>query len=358
MTRRILNRIAVDKIACVDIPCQQLATVRILKAYDETRHPRGERGRWAAAAESSKRAFYHARAAHAALRRAGAASDAHEAIKHVADAAHSTHEMLQHARYVRALGHRTARELGQMIFALAHVRGRFGKRDTKEQITMSKLDELTGQVDQLISKITSALNDHGSDGEPEDMYDSLPSGDEEDPEDEEEQDGYSMSVGKRSVNEHLRVNDSSDRPGSLKSSTHGNGRHKFEALRDAIVNEEGVPKTQAMHLARQRHPDLYDDYVNGNGMGKRASSFEEMVRNEALLKGCTPTVAAQRLLYQHGGQVLDRSSSIAKAVDAEGDFIAKAQAIYEQSGGAISKCESLRAARRAAPSAFKRLQRS
>jgi hypothetical protein len=93
-------------------------------------------------------------------------------------------------------------------------------------------------------------------------------------------------------------------------------------------------------------------------MGKAATSFEQMVRNEQLSKGISDNAtAAQRVLYAHGGSVLDRSASIAKAADAEADFIAKADAIYEQSGGTVSRCESLRQARKAAPAAFGRMQR-
>jgi hypothetical protein len=214
----------------------------------------------------------------------------------------------------------------------------------------SPAQAVTGQVDSLISKITSALNDHGSDGEPEDMYDSLPSVDDEDLEDggqdDEEEDGYSMSVGKRSINEHLRSNDTSDRPGSLKASTHGSGRHgsgrhKFEALRDAIVNEGGVPKSQAMHLARQRHPDAYDDYVKeGNSMGKSAPmDFDGAVEAEMRKHSLTREVAGQRISQMFGSALPRR---IAKGEDANARFQKRVYDIADRDG-----CDLTEATRRA-----------
>jgi hypothetical protein len=163
-----------------------------------------------------------------------------------------------------------------------------------------------------------------------------------------------MSVGKRSVNEHLRVNDSSDRPGSLKSSAHGSGRHRFEQLRDAIVNEEGVPKTQAMHLARQRHPDLYDDYVNGNGMGKRAPlDFESAVEAEMRKHSLTREVAGQRVAQAYGSTLPRR---ITKADHATADFEMAADEIYQTEG--CSRVEAIRKARLGAGrDSYRRMQR-
>jgi hypothetical protein len=376
MTRRILQSIKLDKIACVDFPCQEAATVRLLKrdmrkAYEEARHPRGEHGRWAAAAESSKRAFYHAKAAHAAIRRAAAATDTHAAINHISDAAHSTHEMMQHARYVRQLGHRTGRELAQMLSTLLRLRGRFGKRALtypKEQpMNITDLDRLTAQCDDLIHKIDRCLKtkrsytftheDGVDDNSTVDDKWSVAADSNADLEDDDEEDGEDM--GKASINQFVRTNDTGDRPGSLSSEDHPANRHRFEAMVLHLQNSESLPRDEATRQARLRFPDIWASYQKHTGsMDKAAPSFEQMVRAEAMAKGCTPTIAGQRLLYAHGGSILDRSARIAKAADAEADFIAKADAIYEQSGGTISRCQSLQLARKAAPAAFGRLQRA
>jgi hypothetical protein len=230
-----------------------------------------------------------------------------------------------------------------------------------ELITMSTdLDRLTTACDDLIRKIDRALDlaeDDGNEGPP-DMYDSLPNGDDEDVEDEEED---FADTGKRlrkfSNTYHQNTNDEANRPGGLQQHDHGTWHARVQAAVANIAATEGCGKEEALRRLRARQPQL----VAGNPRNKSAPlTFEAEVEREIAKSGgyLSPVVAKQRVLYARGASVLDRSTRAAKAVDAEHDFIAKAGAIYEQSAGSISRCESLRAARHAAPGAFKRLQQT
>jgi hypothetical protein len=244
-------------------------------------------------------------------------------------------------------------------------------------MTKEQMDELGKQCDDLIVKVdraTGALSkrkqrftlehddghdDDGDNGTVDDTWSeaadakakgnnaSLDDGEydgEYDDDDDEEED-----VGKRSVNEYLRENSEADRPGSLKSSTHSHKPHKFEALVTAISNTEGVPRSYAMSLARQRHPDDYDDYVNGGRVSKRADDLIEM----EIRKGFSPELAKIRVANLYGFRAFDHDHvSFAKGCLYE--FADAAADIYENSG--LDRCESLRKARLSNPRLFKAMQ--
>src|SRR3989442_12065670 len=134
------------------------------------------------------------------------------------------------------------------------------------------IDALERQLDGMIRKIDAELgkakhrvvveHDDGAgngfgdgdsnpslDASEADDYNGEANGDLEDEEDDGEDED---DIGKASVDAFLRTHDESNRPGALAFSKHPPNRHKFEALTDKIKNEEGVPKSQALALARMR----------------------------------------------------------------------------------------------------------
>jgi hypothetical protein len=152
----------------------------------------------------------------------------------------------------------------------------------------------------------------------------------------------------------------SERPSQLQHSTHPpSSRHKFEALTDKIKNEEGVPKSYAQSLARQRFPDVYRSYQehnNGGGsaVGKSApTSYETLLATE-IRKGFSPQIAASRLAQQFGFRAFDNSSSFAKSENISDTFRSQAEEIYQSDG--CSRTEALRKARLTNTRLFKALQ--
>jgi hypothetical protein len=237
------------------------------------------------------------------------------------------------------------------------------KADQTKELNMdnaqleSQIDDLIKQIDAVllndsVSKRRTKLTTHR-------IYDdgiddvSNPAahadgGDEEEPEDDEEEE----AVEKASVNEFLRVDDTSNRPGGLSSSSHGQGGHKFERLINDIKNERGVPGSQAAHIARSEFPDVFREYQDSKKpiFGKRAP---DLVGAE-MAKGCTREVAMQRVAQLHGYPAF--AGTLAKAADAEADFIAAAAEMQERDPS-LDACSALRKARLSNPALYKRLQR-
>jgi hypothetical protein len=240
---------------------------------------------------------------------------------------------------------------------------------TKEQ--MAKLGE---QCDALIAKIDAATasvskrkqrftleHDDGADDDDNGTYQDVsnPSMDAADntdePDDDEveyDDDDDGEEVHKASVNEYLRENSEADRPGHLKSSSHtssSNMRHKFEALTEHVKNTEGVPKSYAMALARQRYPDVYADYVNGGRVAKRA---DDLIEAE-IRKGFTPAMAAQRVANLYGYRGFDNEHvTFQKGCGIA--FEDAAEDIYANTE--LDRCESLRKARRDNPRLWRAMQ--
>jgi hypothetical protein len=165
---------------------------------------------------------------------------------------------------------------------------------------------------------------------------------------------------KATINAALLSNDRTQRPGELPVSDHFKQRHKFEALTDKIKNEEGVPKSQALSLARVRYPEIYNHYV-GSGAGKYfkrgPTTFEDLV-NVEMAKGCNYEIAAQRVMQLHGANALHYrtiNKRAARAEDAEGELIKRADDIWCDDPG-MDRCEALRKARQENPRLFKALQ--
>jgi hypothetical protein len=180
------------------------------------------------------------------------------------------------------------------------------------------------------------------------------SSDYEDPTDEEDD-----QIGKSTIDAAQLRNDETNRPGALQHSNHPNGPHKFEALVTHVQNTEGIPKSQAMALARTRYPDIYRSYLegtNGNSVNKRGpTSYEDLVATE-IRKGFSHEIASQRVAQQYGFRGFDHSASFAKAENVSDAFHGTAQDIYLDEG--CSRVEALRKARKLNPAMFKALQRA
>jgi hypothetical protein len=232
------------------------------------------------------------------------------------------------------------------------------------------IDEITKR---LKHKVTVESGDDGEDGDYSDVISpSLDAkntdrenndGDNGETMDDEEEDDTDdeKSVSKASINEVVRTHSEANRPGSLSASRHpssSNARHKFLGLVQDIRNKHGVPQTEAMAIARQYHPDTFADYqkqeASPRSIGKAAPlTFEDHVARE-MAKGCTEQVGQQRVMQMYGNTLLRtdiKKSEIAGAVleDAANE-IWKADA-------SMSRTEALRAARRANPTLYKRMQR-
>jgi hypothetical protein len=235
----------------------------------------------------------------------------------------------------------------------------------KELEPMDIIERLAKQVDNLVAEIDAVAKakhtytfshstDDGNDGEIDASDPSLDDADAENSDDDEE-DGEDVS--KASINAVLRENDTDNRPGTLKHSDHTQPRHKFEALVSKIVNDQGIPRSQAMAYARQQYPDVYRSYqefTNGNSAttAKRAPDLVEI----EMRKGVTREVAQQRVAQLYGYRAFDTPDRLSKrADDAEYDLIAKANEVWADSG--LSRCEALRETRLANPRLHKVLTR-
>jgi hypothetical protein len=238
---------------------------------------------------------------------------------------------------------------------------RLMKRDNSREPNMN-LAELESELNSLISKIDDALDldkrkqkftlthdDGHDDGDYGDASDNDENEGDKETIDEVSNPG---KVRKASINEFVRANDEDSRPGSLSSSTHGQGRHKFEAMADKIANEEGIPKSEATRQARLRFPDDYAAYVKHTNIGKAA---DDLIAAE-IRKGFTPRMAAQRVANAHGFPAFD-NSAISKSDIAAADLDDVADAIFE-GDGSLSRTESLRKVRLQNPGLYKRMQRA
>jgi hypothetical protein len=238
-----------------------------------------------------------------------------------------------------------------------------------KEFDMTDIDELSKRVSDLVAEIDTLAKakhtytfshddgaDDGDDGDYEGV--SNPSlerndldaenGDDNDDDDELE---------KATINAAQLRNDHAQRPGALKESSHSQSRHKFEALVSKIVNDQGLPRSQAMAYARVQYPDVYSSYQAFSTAGTTAKRAPDLVEAE-MMKGCSREVALQRVAQLHGFRAFDTpslSKAAARAEDAEFDLITKANEVWADSG--LSRCEALREARLNNPALHKRLTR-
>jgi hypothetical protein len=249
------------------------------------------------------------------------------------------------------------------------------KSDNSKEPPMN-INKLEADIDSLLAKIDKALalDDFGKRKQKmthhhvqtyDDGYDDVSNpavhldgedGDDEELEDDADEEEDGEDVQKASINEYLRTHSTTDRPGALSSSTHKPNRHKFDALRDKIKNDRGVPATTAAHMARTEFPDVFADYQDHGKQiyNKRApTTYEDMVEAE-MAKGCNRVTAGQRVLHAYGTSLPHRN--ISKAAVAQHDFDERAQDIY-QDDTSLTRCEAMRKARLDNPGLYKRMQR-
>jgi hypothetical protein len=246
-----------------------------------------------------------------------------------------------------------------------------------------RIDTLTAELDRLVKRLDSEIDkathrvtvEHIDDGDGGDGYDdvsnpSMHASDDDDddndnPDDYPDEAGGEEDDGEDALDKLAKAtimrNDSSNRPGALATSSHpANRRHKFEALTEKIANDEGVPKSQAQALARQRYPDIYSHYVGSAGSYLKCApvTFEDYV-NVEMAKGCSREVASKRVMQQHGFPALQHramSKRDLRAELAENQFHKAAQDIWCDDPD-ISRTEALRKARLANPRLIKAMQR-
>jgi hypothetical protein len=146
-----------------------------------------------------------------------------------------------------------------------------------------------------------------------------------------------------------------NRPGELKSSDHPPNRHKFDALRDKIMNERKVPATEAAHIARTEFPDVFADYQSHTKpiLNKRSPVVEELIQAE-IFKGFSPRLAAVRIQNLYGSSALH--STMTKGAVAQADFEDAAGDIFAGDAG-LSRCEAMRKCRQDHPQLYRRMQR-
>jgi hypothetical protein len=302
MTRRILKDIRVERIAAVDRPCQQLAIARIMKS-----RPRKQERKMKIEA------------------------------------------MIAKAEQLLESGDLNAAE-GYLDAALVKLKHKYHVNFTHDDGNDESHDAEDDEVYDY-----SALRDAGNgDDNPDD----------EDPDDDEDED--LGKIAKDLIDHTQREYDPKNRPGDLPISSHtssSNSRH-FEAMVDKISNEEGVPKSQALHLARQRHQDLYASYQrHGNGRGspsrgdtaKRApeETWESRVSQEMKKCGVTMEVAAQRVAQLHGFPALQNRMFKGTDTSLVAALQKRAEDIALRDG--IGRADALRKARLEQPSLYKSL---
>jgi hypothetical protein len=163
----------------------------------------------------------------------------------------------------------------------------------------------------------------------------------------------------RSNTELLHQNDEDNRPGSLTSASHvssDHARHKFMAVTERLMNEENLPRSEALSESRRRYPDIFRSWqlhIAGNGSVSKSAS--DLVAAEMARCGVTEEIAKQRIVNLYGAAGVDalRDTRMAKADDAEQSLVERASEIMDAEGG--DRVSALRKARLLNPSLYRRL---
>jgi hypothetical protein len=235
-----------------------------------------------------------------------------------------------------------------------------------------RIDQLTAELDSLVRKIDSALDDdlakrtqhfsftHDDGVDDGEINARDPSADDDGNLDDDGD--VEDELDKLSVNRFLREHDTANRPGDLPHSNHtssSNSGHKFESLAAKIKNDRGVPLSEAMAQARQEYPDTYRDYQRWHEtLGKRGPTTYEDLVNAEMAKGCNREVASQRVAQLRGFPALDHrnmAKTEATAIVAEDQLMKAAQEVWEDTS--LSRCEALREARKSNPGLYRRMTR-
>jgi hypothetical protein len=215
----------------------------------------------------------------------------------------------------------------------------------------SDLDRLESEADSLIRKISHALgeDDDGVDDDGNGYDDvSNPSMHADDDSDEPDDDEDDIGKAERYVHDHQnmaplpfdRTHQPTTYPLNVSDAVQEPVRTKFDALVEHIRRDEGVSKTSAMTLARQRYPRIYESHQRANaasstsaqhaarsgyGVAKRLTPTYESAVAAEMAKGCVYQVAAQRVTNMYGNALphaLGKRSDparITKALDARID---------------------------------------
>jgi hypothetical protein len=146
-------------------------------------------------------------------------------------------------------------------------------------------------------------------------------------------------------------------------------RHRFDSRVEHIKQRDGVSKTEAMSRARVEHPVLYSEYQNWladrstsrqhmtrghNLIGKGASTTYEDLVSEQIAKGCSPELAAQRVVQLHGYEAMRNRMFTKTAEDITKRFQREVEKIMYEDG--CDATEATRLARIENPTLFKALQ--
>jgi hypothetical protein len=251
------------------------------------------------------------------------------------------------------------------------------REDMRRLVTDADIDRMLQSCENMIDKIDRQLAKrtrftlHHDDGDGEidasdpsldAIDDAENSGDDnpgdndlEDEDEEDEEDASTIKMRKDVVNPYLRERDRTNRPGALSTSTHPPNRHKFESVVDKLKNDNAIPKSQAMAMARMQFPDLYasyQDHTNGSTSKREPDLVEIEMR-----KGCTREVAMQRLAQQHGFGMFDQPSRIQKRRgDLLYEFQKRVTEVMDQDG--CDAAEATRRVRKEDPRLYAAMQRT
>src|SRR6516225_78242 len=104
-----------------------------------------------------------------------------------------------------------------------------------------------------------------------------------------------------------------------------------------------------MAYARTNFPDVFASYQEHTKPVNKSAppTYEDLVAAE-MKKGCNFQTAAQRVAQLHGFRAFDNQTSFAKADVASAALENVADSLH-QSDASLSRCEALRAARKARP---------
>jgi hypothetical protein len=171
--------------------------------------------------------------------------------------------------------------------------------------------------------------------------------------------------------QHVRVQTPETYRLSAEVQPQGTGkRHRFESRVDHIQHRDGISKHLAMSRARVEHPVAYTDYQDH--LARRSTSQQHMVRghnliaksaasttyedlvSEQIAKGCSPELAAQRVVNLHGYRALDTRMFTETAEDITKRFQREVEKIMYEDG--CDATEATRLARIENPTLFKALQ--
>jgi hypothetical protein len=242
------------------------------------------------------------------------------------------------------------------------------------------LDACEASLDSLLQKLDKALRHRvtvtSHDDGKGDLNASNPSdqvnhdddqdiGDDGDAEDDDGEDNGKTKKGamdfltalrKHSNTYHLNTKSEDDRPGSLTnlprhpSSDHS--RHKFETVVQRLINERGLPRSEALSEARRTHQDLFASYQQHTA-GNVSKSASDLVSREMARAGVTEEIAKVRLTQLYGADILGDVTPMTKGDSALYTLEKRAAELADHYGCEMT--EALRMAPQESPLLHKRV---